>query len=294
VVDQVSAPHPHHRGLRPTPVGVLIRLDHWPTGRICRTEEAMSHRGAVLGTRSGVEVAAHHHDGRAVRMVTVLLADPDRLVRTGLAMVVGAEPGLRVIGVAVDGADAVQRTRIIRPDVVLIDVPLLGADGIEAVRRIVTETASRVLVVTTERACDGVRAAMLAGARGCLLKDAAPRELGMAARAVAAGDVWLDPKVAGELLPHVLREQMAIAPPERSGAPELTDREREVLRLMAHGLSNVEIAAHLLVAETTVKTHVGRILGKLGLRDRAQAVAAAYRRQLLATDDPLPPRTFVH
>ncbi|MFT4293943.1 MAG: response regulator transcription factor [Micropruina sp.] len=225
--------------------------------------------------------------------IGVLLAEPDRLVRTGLAMLVDAQPGLRVLGVTDSFAETVRRVRDERPAVVLINALLIAdTDRIEVVGRI-ADTGVRVLVLAGREDRLRMWPALLAGVRGYLLKDAAPDELTLAVRAVAAGGIWLDPTLAGDVLPELFRARHAVAPPDGAGAPELTCREREVLRLIAHGLSNGEIAGHLMVAETTVKTHVGRILGKLGLRDRAQAVVAAYRRQLLAADDPLPPRAGI-
>jgi DNA-binding NarL/FixJ family response regulator len=225
-------------------------------------------------------------------VITVLLADDERLVRTGLAMIIGSESDLSVIGVACDGAEAVTLAAQLQPQVVLMDVRMPGLDGIEAAARIrgAGPDAPAVLMLTTYRADDGVRRALRAGASGYVLKDAAPTELATAIRAVTEGRAWLDPTLTRTLLPEIAREPVEAVPPDRRGAPELTDREREVLRLMAHGLSTVEIAEHCMIAETTVKTHTGRIVEKLGLRDRAQAVAAAYRRHLLHADDPLPPR----
>lgn len=225
-------------------------------------------------------------------MITVLLADDERLVRTGLSMIIGGEPDLTVVGAASDGAEAADLAGRLRPQVVVMDVRMPGTDGIDGVSRIraLGAEAPVVLMLTTYRADDAVRRALRAGAAGYVLKDAAPAELATAIRAVAEGRVWLDPTVAKDLLPDLVREPVVATVPDRRGAPELTDREREVLRLMAHGLSTSEIAAHCTIAETTVKTHTGRIVEKLGLRDRAQAVAAAYRRHLLDADDPLPPR----
>lgn len=225
-------------------------------------------------------------------MITVLLVDDERLVRTGLSMIIGAEPDLVVVGEAADGAEAAERAAQLRPTVVLMDVRMPGTDGIEGARRIrdLGPDAPTVLMLTTYRADDGVRSALRSGAAGYVLKDAAPAELATAIRAVVEGRVWLDPTVARDLLPELTREPVEVLPPDPRGAPELTVREREVLRLMAHGLSTTEIAEHYTIAETTVKTHTGRIVEKLGLRDRAQAVAAAYRRHLLDADDPLPPR----
>lgn len=225
-------------------------------------------------------------------MITVLLADDERLVRSGLSMIIGAEPDIVVVGEAADGVEAAERSARLGPAVVVMDVRMPGTDGIEGARRIRSagHDAPAVLMLTTYRADEGVRSALRAGAAGYVLKDAAPAELATAIRAVAEGRAWLDPTVARDLLPELAREPVESRPPDPSGAPELTAREREVLRLMAHGLSVTEIADHCTIAETTVKTHTGRIVEKLGLRDRAQAVAAAYRRHLLEADDPLPPR----
>lgn len=244
---------------------------------------------AVLHLRPSAQEAGKRGSGEA-DSIGVLLAEPDRLVRTALAMLVDAQPGLRVIGVTDSFAETVRRAQDERPDVVLTDSLLLtGADRTGSVCHI-AEAGSQVLVLARRDERLQMWPALIAGVRGYLLKDAAPAELALAVQAVAAGGIWLDPTMAGEVLPALFRAQSVVAPPDGSGAPELTCREHEVLRLIAHGLSNGEIAGHLMVAETTVKTHVGRILGKLGLRDRAQAVAMAYRRQLLAADDPLPPR----
>ncbi|MFT4217831.1 MAG: response regulator transcription factor [Micropruina sp.] len=247
---------------------------------------------AVLDLRPSPE-EAHTPRSDDTGTIGVLLAEPDRLVRTGLAMLVDAQPGLRVIGVTDSFAETVRRARDERPEVVLMDALLLADPDRIAAVRLIADAGSQVLVLAGRHDRQEMWPALLAGVRGYLLKDAAPAELTLAVRAVAAGGIWLDPTMAGDVLPELFRAQNAVAPPDGAGAPELTCREREVLRLIAHGLSNGEIAAHLMVAETTVKTHVGRILGKLGLRDRAQAVVAAYRRQLLAADDPLPPRAGI-
>ncbi|MFI7025995.1 response regulator [Micromonospora sp. NPDC049900] len=214
-------------------------------------------------------------------MIRVLLADDQPLVRSGIAMLLAAEADIEVVGECDDGAAAVELARRIRPDVVLMDVRMPGTDGVAATRQITADAAEvRVLVLTTYHVDDAVRAALRAGASGFLLKDAVPDELTMAVRAVAAGEAWLDPAVTRTLLTEfaALGEHRA---PTTAELDRLTDRERQVLVQMAHGLSNAEIAARLHIGDATVKTHVGRVLMKLGLRDRAQAVAAAYRGGLM-------------
>ncbi|GIJ80458.1 DNA-binding response regulator, NarL/FixJ family, contains REC and HTH domains [Micromonospora phaseoli] len=214
-------------------------------------------------------------------MIRVLLADDQPLVRSGIAMLLAAEADIEVVGECADGASAVELAGRERPDVVLMDVRMPGTDGVTATRDITAAQAGvRVLVLTTYHVDDAVRAALLAGASGFLLKDAVPDELTMAVRAVAAGEAWLDPAVTRKLLTEfaTLGEHRR---PTTGELGRLTDRERQVLVQMAHGLSNAEIAVRLHIGDATVKTHVGRVLMKLGLRDRAQAVAAAYRGGLM-------------
>lgn len=226
-------------------------------------------------------------------MIRVLLVDDEPLVRTGIGLILRGEPDIETVGAAGDGAEALERVEELQPDVVLMDVRMPGMDGVEATRRIVEATPDgadcAVLVLTTYRADDAVRSALRAGASGFLLKDAAPDELIAAVRAVASGEAWLDPAVAKGLLNEFKgRPETPLA--DGSDLFRLTPREREVLVLVAHGLTNEQIAGHLVMAEATVKTHIGRVLMKLGLHDRAQAVAAAYRGRLVHPDDPLPPR----
>ncbi|GAA4444422.1 response regulator [Phytohabitans houttuyneae] len=215
--------------------------------------------------------------------IRVLLADDQPLVRTGIAMLLTAEPDIQVAGEAGDGDQAIALARSAQPDVVLMDVRMPRTDGVEATRRITADGFSdshdrplKVLMLTTYHIDEAVYAALRAGASGFLLKDAAPTELVAAVRAVATGDAWLHPAVARGLL-----AEFAARPEAKLPAPaelaRLTTREREVLALVAQGLSNMEIAAEIFVGEATVKTHFGRILMKLGLRDRAQAVATAYQ-----------------
>ncbi|MFJ1751542.1 response regulator [Kitasatospora sp. NPDC088134] len=215
------------------------------------------------------------------RPVRVLIADDDPLLRTGLAVVLETADGIEVVGRAEDGLRAVELARALLPDVVLMDVRMPGCDGIEATRRL-AGVGPRVLVLTTFQHDAYVWGALRAGAAGFLLKRASPERLIDAVHAVAAGEAVLDPAVTRDLLGHLLAAQPAAPPPVEEGRlAALTAREREVLRLAAEGHPNEEIAALLHLAESTVKTHVKRILGKLGARNRSQAVAAAYRHGLM-------------
>ncbi|GIH65075.1 response regulator [Microbispora siamensis] len=203
--------------------------------------------------------------------IGVLLADDEDLIRTGLRIIIESEPGLSVVGEAADGAAAVSLARSLRPDVVLMDVRMPAVDGIQATRALtVAEGAPKVLVVTTLENDDYVYEALRAGASGFLLKRARADELVQAIRVVAAGESLLFPAAIRSL---VAARGAARAVP---GIGRLTTREGDVLRLMARGLSNAEIAAELVVGTETVKTHVGNVLAKLGARDRTQAVVAAY------------------
>ena len=213
-------------------------------------------------------------------VITVLIADDQALMRGGFRMILDAEPDLEVVGEAIDGADAVRGFERWHPDVVVMDVRMPTRDGSDAARRIVElDGAARVLMLTTFDLDEYVYDALRAGASGFLLKDRPPEELVHAVRVVAAGDALLAPEVTRRLIEEFAHRPTPPAP--IGGLDELTDREREVLVLMARGLSNAEIAASLFVAETTVKTHVGRVLHKLRLRDRAQAVVAAYESGLV-------------
>ena len=211
-----------------------------------------------------------------------LIADDQAMVREGFAAVLTAQAGLQVVGQAADGADAVRQARHLNPDVVLMDVRMPVMDGLEATRQIMREPlpAPRVLMLTTFDLDDYVYAALRAGASGFLLKDATAAELVHAVRVVAAGDALLAPSVTRRLIADFARQPRLGAPfPQALGA--LTQRETEVLGLIARGLSNTEISENLFIAEQTTKTHVGRILAKLGLRDRAQAVVLAYESGLV-------------
>jgi DNA-binding NarL/FixJ family response regulator len=207
------------------------------------------------------------------------------MVREGFAAVLAAQPGLEVVGQAADGAEAVRLTQHVHPDVVLMDVRMPVMDGLQATREILTTAADpahrpRVLMLTTFDLDDYVYEALRAGASGFLLKDATAAELIHAVRVVAAGDALLAPSVTRRLIADFARRPRESFPaPATLGG--LTQRETEVLRLIAAGLSNNEISDALVIAEQTTKTHVGRILAKLGLRDRAQAVVVAYETGLV-------------
>ena len=217
--------------------------------------------------------------------VRVLLVDDQPLLRTGFRLILEAEPDLAVVGEAGDGGTAVEMTRSLLPDVVLMDIRMPGVDGIEATRRIIREGAAshdpRVLILTTFDLDEYVIEAVRAGASGFLLKDSPPEDLVQAIRIVAAGDAIVAPSVTRRLLDKFATRLPAVrdaSPPP--GLDTLTEREREVLMHVARGQSNAEIAAELVVSETTVKTHVGNVLAKLGLRDRVQAVVYAYETGL--------------
>ena len=211
----------------------------------------------------------------------VVLADDQALVRGGFRMILDAEADIEVVGEASDGGEAAQLVEQLRPDVVLMDVRMPGVDGIEATRRIVASGSSaRVVVVTTYDADEYVFAALRAGASGFMLKDIRPLELVEAIRIVARGDALLAPTVTRRLLDR-LTDTLSEAETPPIDLGELTERELEVFRLVALGLSNAEIAARLVVTEATVKTHVSSVLRKLRLRDRVQAVVLAYDLRLV-------------
>jgi DNA-binding NarL/FixJ family response regulator len=208
-------------------------------------------------------------------VVRVLIADDQALVRSGFRLILETRPDLQVVGEAADGEEAVRLARELEPDVILMDVRMPVLDGIEATRQIVAAgSPARILVLTTFDLDEYVHAAIRAGASGFLLKDVRPGDLVEGIRLIASGNALLGPTVTQRLL-----ERFAVEPPaeEADGAvAKLTEREREILRLLASGLSNAELAQRLFLSETTVKTHVSSVLRKLGVRDRVQAVIAAY------------------
>ncbi|MPZ53217.1 MAG: response regulator [Acidimicrobiia bacterium] len=209
-------------------------------------------------------------------MTTVLIADDDDLMRAGLVELLTVDPKIQVIGQASTGREAVQRTRRLAPDVVLMDVRMPDLDGIAATRELSQAAPdSRVLILTTFEQDDYVFGALRAGASGFLLKRTRPEELIAAVHTIAAGDSLLSPSVTRRVIDRMAQQPLPELA-DQTGVDRLTPREREVLEHVARGLSNGEIAAALVVAESTIRTHVKRILMKLGLRDRVQAVIFAY------------------
>lgn len=214
-------------------------------------------------------------------MIRVVVADDMALVRGGMKMILEADPGIRVVGEAADGADAVEQIIRTGPDVAVMDIRMPGTDGIEATRRLQRRMPGvRVLVVTTFHLDEYVHEALRAGAAGFLLKDTAPDSLVDAVRTVAAGDALLSPAVTRQLIEHYVQRP---TPDEdlTERLAELTPREVDVARLVARGMTNAEIARELFLGEGTVKTHVTAILSKLGLRNRTQIVVAAYESGLV-------------
>lgn len=214
--------------------------------------------------------------------IRVLIADDQQMVRQGFSVLLNAQPDIDVVGQAVHGLDAIDKVAELTPDVVLMDIRMPELGGIEATRRITTESPHiRVLVLTTFDLDEYVYEALRAGASGFLLKDASADQLAEAVRVVAAGDALLAPGITRRLIAEFSRLGTAPRAPLKARVGDLTERETEVLALIAQGLSNAEIAQRLVVAEQTVKTHVGRILVKLGLRDRTQAAVFAYESGLV-------------
>lgn len=220
-------------------------------------------------------------------MIRVVVADDQPLVRAGIALLVSAEDDIAVVAEAADGHEALTRIRAERPDVVLMDVRMPGTDGVVATRTVMEEdlTAQNgrpigIIILTTFHIDEAVYAALRAGASGFLLKDAAPTEIVAAIHAVAAGEAWLDPTVTRRLI-----DEFAARPeqhtPTSAEMARLTPREREVLMLLAQGMSNAEVSRKLIISDATVKTHLARVMAKLGVPDKTRAVIAAYQTGLV-------------
>ncbi|MBU2667146.1 response regulator transcription factor [Actinoplanes bogorensis] len=223
-------------------------------------------------------------------MITVLLADDQSLIRAGIAMLLTAQPDLDVVAEADDGRQAVNLCAVHRPDVVVMDLQMPVMNGIEATRRLLSPAAGdtyrpRILILTNFHDNDNVHEALRAGAAGFLIKDSSPAELPAGIRTVAAGHHYLHPVVTGGVIASITAQPTA-GQPLPGILDRLTPREREILRHMAYGLGNGEIAVRLFLSEATVRTHVSRILMKLGVHDRAQAIVVAYQNHLVR-----PPRT---
>ncbi|MGW1762858.1 response regulator [Streptomyces sp. NPDC002073] len=214
--------------------------------------------------------------------IRVLIVDDQMMVREGFSVLLNAMPDIEVIGEAVDGREAVTQVAALRPDVVLMDIRMPVLNGLEATREIIAaDGTAKVLVLTTFDLDEYVYQALRAGASGFLLKDASARQLADGVRVVAAGEALLAPSVTKRLISEFSKLSDAGRPADRASVDELTERETEVLVLIAQGLSNAEIADRLVIAESTIKTHVSRILVKLGLRDRTQAAVFAYETRLV-------------
>jgi DNA-binding NarL/FixJ family response regulator len=214
--------------------------------------------------------------------IRVLIADDQQMVRQGFTVLLNTQPGIEVVGQAVDGLDAIAKVAELTPDVVLMDIRMPELGGIEATRRITEDTPRiKVLVLTTFDLDEYVYEALRAGASGFLLKDASADQLADAVRVIAAGDALLAPGITRRLIAEFSRLDSTPRAPLKQRIGDLTERETEVLAHIAQGLSNAEIAQRLVVAEQTIKTHVGRILVKLGLRDRTQAAVFAYESGLV-------------
>lgn len=221
-------------------------------------------------------------------MIRILLVDDQALVRAGFRMILDAEPEMEVVGEASDGREAVDQVRALRPDVVLMDIRMPELDGLEAARRILSgaeDDAPKILMLTTFDLDEYVYEALRAGASGFLLKDTPPEQLVSAIHVIAEGEALLSPSITRRVISEFVK---GTGPKPQAQFPrlqELTARELEVMKAIARGLSNAEIAKELFVSETTVKTHVARILMKLGLRDRVQAVVLAYEAGVVQPGD---------
>ncbi|MFE7370440.1 response regulator [Streptomyces anulatus] len=215
--------------------------------------------------------------------IRVMIADDHAMVREAFSVLLNAQPGIEVITTAVDGREAVAKANELRPDVIVMDIRMPGLNGIDATREITRQTdlPTKILVLTTFNLDEYVYEALRAGASGFLLKNASGVELAEAVRIVAAGEALLSPEITKRLIAEFSRLSTSAKPPTQVRIDELTHRETEVLALVAQGLSNAEIADELVVAEQTIKTHMGRILQKLQLRDRTQATVFAYETGLV-------------
>jgi DNA-binding NarL/FixJ family response regulator len=217
----------------------------------------------------------------------VLIADDQAVVRAGLKVIVNRDPGLEVVAEAADGGEAIALTRRLRPEVVLMDIRMPGVDGITATRELLAapdaDPGLRIVILTTFDTDENVFAALRAGASGFLLKDTGPDDIRNAIHVIAAGDSLLAPSVTRRLIAAYTRQPQQPAPGQRMG--NLTERETEVVALVARGLSNEDIARRLFVTLSTAKTHVSRAMTKLGARDRAQVVIAAYESGLVSKAD---------
>jgi DNA-binding NarL/FixJ family response regulator len=214
--------------------------------------------------------------------ISVVIADDQELVRAGFQMILDAQPDIEVVGLAGDGVEAISLVEQLQPAVALLDIRMPRLDGLEATRRILTRGRApdtRVLIVTTFDLDEYVYNALQAGASGFILKDVPPEQLAAGVRMISRGDALLSPTITRRLIDQFTR---AHAAPSLPGAAQLSGREREVWLLVARGMSNHEIASHLVLGETTVKTHVAHILAKLDLRDRVQAVVAAYETGIIS------------
>ena len=221
-------------------------------------------------------------------MIRLLVVDDQALVRSGFRLILETEDDMEVVAEAGDGDEAIRQARLVRPDVVLMDVRMPRMDGVEATRHVVDEGLGKVLILTTFDLDEYLFAAVRAGASGFLLKDVPPEDLVTGVRAVARGDALIEPRMTRHLLSEFARRPAGAggSPPARAALEQLTSRELEVLEHIARGCSNAEIAERLYIGETTVKTHVGHILMKLGLRDRIHAVVFAYECGVLTPGEP--------
>ena len=225
--------------------------------------------------------------GQTVEVIRLLIVDDEAMVRKGLRLMLEAEEGFEVVGEADDGVEALAQSRRLRPDVVLMDVRMPRMDGVEACRLLVEEAGAKVVMLTTFDLDEHLFAAVRAGASGFLLKASRPEELVSAIHAASEGNALIEPRMTKRLLEEFARQpdpNLVARTPDRFS--ELTERETEVLREMVRGATNSEIADHLFISETTVKTHVNHILAKLGVRDRIQAVVLAYDYGLVEPGGP--------